>query len=80
MLGLFGSDSGEKDGENTQRGGFTPSSQVNPSRQSVRRIIDEEAEVVIYLVGDSTGTGLTSVPLKDTELDIDNQNPQFTPK
>ncbi|QGA82756.1 hypothetical protein [Halomicrobium sp. LC1Hm] len=67
-MGLF-------DGEELiERGGFRP--RKNLEGGTCKRVIDEEAGVVLYavMVNGKEGYGLTAVPIEDTDLTLDNEN------
>lgn len=68
-MGLFGGD--DKSEKNAHRGGFEDKDFFDhSSAKYCTRIIDEEAEVVLYGAFFGTGFGLTAVPLKDTALEL----------
>ena len=79
-MGLFGSDTSEDESEkNKQRAGFTPADRISPGAASpfdgrwVKRVIDQEAGVVLYAVNiDDNSYRLTAVPIADTKLELDN--------
>lgn len=66
-MGLFGSDDKES---NSRRGGFTDKDFFDDSVKSCSRVIDKEAEVVLYGTFTGHGFGLAAVPLKDTALEL----------
>ena len=69
-MGLFGSGS---EYSKSDRGGFKDGTEFYTG--TAKRVIDEEAEVVLYAVqvpeSEGGGFGLTAVPLKDTALELD---------
>lgn len=74
-MGLFGSNDDE-DNDLSHRGGFNEKDDFEHSgAKYCTRIIDEEAEIVLYGVG-SRGQEftLTAVPLKDTALDLPDES------
>jgi len=66
-MGLLGSD----DSEDPERGGFNPAYKLKGGY--ARRVIDEEAGVVIWAVKTKEGYGLTSLPIEQTDLSIDGE-------
>lgn len=78
-MGLFSSN---KDGDEVgrkERGGFKTADRIATS--AAKRVIDEEAGVVIYAVkynsdmnpaADGGGYGLTAVPIEDTKLTLND--------
>jgi len=67
-MGLLGSD--DNDDGQTQRGGFETAEELNKGFK--RRVIDEEAGVVIWAVRCNDGYGMTSLPIEQTDLTIDD--------
>lgn len=72
-MGLFGS--GDKE-SNSHRGGFKAEEVFSHSPGEYTRIIDEEAEVVLYGASVNAGFGLAAVPLEDTALEIHEESNQ----
>lgn len=70
-MGLFG-DSDENDEDASYRGGFEEKDVLELSGRE--RVIDEEAGVVIYGFKRGTQHTITSVPLKDTMLDLPDES------
>ncbi|WP_330630787.1 hypothetical protein [Halocatena halophila] len=66
-MGLFGSDKEEKEARK-RRGGFKVKDEF-PTRSAVR-VIDEEAEVVIYANVSHNYSMMSAVPIKDTALEL----------
>lgn len=57
--------------EDKERGGFARAEQIN---QSGKRVIDEEAGVVIYAsAGGTGGYAMTALPIEETDLTLDNK-------
>jgi len=73
-MGLFGSSDDDDSGRKVA--GFEKSEKVNKNK--AMRVIDEEAEVVIYAISSTVpeGYGLTAIPLEDTALTVDNEKEQ----
>lgn len=72
-MGLFGGNDDETDDEEApHRGGFEEKDGFDASEsvKSCARVIDEEAEVVLYGTFTGHGFGLAAVPLKDTALEL----------
>lgn len=72
-MGLFGSD----DSNSVASGGFKNVKEFGGN--VLERTIDQEAGVVLYMAKDARdtgvdGVGLTAVPLKDTQFDLNNEN------
>jgi hypothetical protein len=77
-MGLLSSDDEEDIGKR-ERGGFKTADRI--TTHAAKRVIDEEAGVVIYAVkfnsdmnpaADGGGYGLTAVPIEDTNLTLDD--------
>ena len=64
-MGLF-SDTDDPD-EHTTRGGFEDA-EAFTGNQFRKRVVDEEAGVVLYGVGNNKSFGLAAVPIEDTNL------------
>lgn len=76
-MGLFGSDDSTKDFSGEEIGRVSSEGSNRPSE--LRRVVDEEAGVVLYYVLGSKAAGLTSVPLDQTDLDpagLDEEVPE----
>lgn len=69
-MGLFGGN--DKSEKNAHRGGFEEKDFFDheDSVKTCARVIDEEAEVVLYGAFSGPGFGLAAVPLKDTALEL----------
>jgi len=65
-MGLFNDEKSARE----IRGGFKPAESVHQGTK--RRVIDEEAGVVIWVVKYSDGYGMTSLPIEQTDLTIDD--------
>jgi len=66
FMGLLGGD-----GENA---GFEEENKLS-SQNVKKRVIDEEAGVVIYAISPpDEGYGITAVPIEDTDLEVDGSN------
>lgn len=67
-MGLLGGSGGDE-----KKGGFTESDLLKGD--NTKRVIDEEAGVVIYAVADGQGNGhgygLTAIPIEKTDLEIE---------
>jgi hypothetical protein len=63
-MGLFGDDSSD------YGGGFKTAESLGDNGGTAKRVIDEEAGVVLYAVMPSMhdGYGLAAVPIEDTDL------------
>jgi hypothetical protein len=70
-MGLLGGGGGDE-----EKGGFSESDLLNGD--NAKRVIDEEAGVVIYAVADGQGNGhgygLTAIPIEETNLEIEQSD------
>ncbi len=66
-MGLFGSDKEEKEARK-RRGGFKVKDEFPPLDPI--RVIDKEAEVVIYANVSHNYSMMSAVPIKDTALEL----------
>jgi hypothetical protein len=68
-MGLFGGDGGGDE----EKGGFTDANLLKGD--NAKRVVDEEAGVIIYAVADGQGNGhgygLTAIPIEETDLEIE---------
>jgi len=68
-MGLFGPDDSTKDLSGEKIG--MVSSEGTSQPDALRRVVDEDAGVVLYYVLGSKAAGLTAIPIEQTDLDID---------
>lgn len=69
-MGLFDSDESGQDSESTA--GFSPADEISGGRGvAMKRVVDEEAGVVIYAVDAGNSYAMTAVPIEDTDLEIE---------
>ena len=67
-MGLFDNSDSAQGGERT--GGFAPADALGGAgKGGMKRVIDEEAGVVIYAIDAGNSYAMTSVPLEDTDLE-----------
>jgi hypothetical protein len=74
-MGLLGSDEDEPGGGLTA--GFDPAESLSGlGKNNMKRVIDEQAGVVIYAIDDKSGYAMTAVPLEHTWLGAENTRKQ----
>jgi hypothetical protein len=76
-MGLLSSDDDDDEAGAKKRGGFKTDDRITTT--PAKRVIDEEAGVVIYAVNfdrypvtEAGGYGLSAVPIEDTDLNLHN--------
>lgn len=69
-MGLF--DSGDSEQNNESTAGFSPADEISGGGGgAMKRVIDEEAGVVIYAVDSGNSYAMSAVPIEDTDLEIE---------
>lgn len=71
-MGLFSQDGDDDEPTKKERGGFKDAEYFS-GNQFRKRVIDKEAGVVIYGVGNNSSFGLAALPIEDTDLEIDEE-------
>lgn len=58
------------------KGGFKPAEQISGGANigNMKRVVDEEAGVVLYAIKERNTYALTAVPIEDTELGLDEES------
>jgi hypothetical protein len=69
-MSLFSDDDGDESSKQ-ERGGFEDADYFS-GNQFRKRVVDKEAGVVLYGVGNNKSFGLTALPIEDTDLEIDD--------
>lgn len=69
-MGLFSQDGDDNEPGVKERGGFKEAQEFS-APQICERVIDEEAGVVLYGVGNNKSFGLAALPIEDTDLEIE---------
>lgn len=69
-MGLFSQDDDDDEPGKKERGGFKEAEQFS-GNQFYKRVIDEEAGVVLYGAGTNNAYGLAALPIEDTDLEIE---------
>ena len=72
---LFGSDDSDDDQSTVDRAGFAEAEDIKGG--TAKRLVDEEAGVVLYAVAGIDGYGLTAVPIEDTDLEIESDDAEY---
>ena len=71
-MGLFDNNDSDDEPDKKDRGGFKEAEYFS-GNQFRKRVIDKEAGVVIYGVGNNKSFGLAALPIEDTDLEIDEE-------